>query len=42
MNDASLEKTREEKLLELEAIINQSPVVAFRWKGDRKMVGFFL
>ncbi|MRR05318.1 MAG: PAS domain S-box protein [Deltaproteobacteria bacterium] len=42
MNDASLEKTREEKLLELEAIINQSPVVAFRWTGDEKWSVLFV
>jgi PAS domain S-box-containing protein len=36
MNDAVHEKTHEEKLLELEAIVNQSPAVAFRWNADEK------
>jgi PAS domain S-box-containing protein len=36
MNDAIHEKTHEEKLLELETIINQSPAVAFRWSADEK------
>ncbi len=36
MNDAVHEKTHEEKLLELEAIVNQSPAVAFRWSADEK------
>ena len=36
MNDAIHEKTHEEKLLELETIINQSPAVAFRWNADEK------
>jgi hypothetical protein len=39
MNDASNEKIREEKLLELEAIITRV-LVAFRWK-EMKMVGSF-
>ena len=36
MNDTSNGKTHEEKLLELETIINQSPAVAFRWNADEK------
>jgi len=36
MTDVIREKTHEEKLLELEAIINQSPAVAFRWNADEK------
>lgn len=34
MIDAAPEKTHEEKLLELETIVNQSPAVAFRWNAD--------
>jgi PAS domain S-box-containing protein len=36
MNDDIHEKTHEEKLLELETIVNQSPAVAFRWSADDK------
>lgn len=36
MIDVIHEKTREEKLLELETIVNQSPAVAFRWSADDK------
>jgi len=36
MIDATQEKTHEEKLLELETIVNQSPAVAFRWNADDK------
>ncbi|MRR55256.1 MAG: response regulator [Deltaproteobacteria bacterium] len=36
MIDAIDEKTHEEKLLELETIVNQSPAVAFRWNADDK------
>lgn len=36
MIDDLHEKTHEEKLLELEAIVNQSPAVAFRWNADEK------
>jgi PAS domain S-box-containing protein len=36
MIDAIHEKTHEEKLLELETIVNQSPAVAFRWNADDK------
>ncbi len=36
MIDAIHEKSHEEKLLELETIVNQSPAVAFRWSADDK------
>ncbi|MHC1697258.1 MAG: response regulator [Geobacteraceae bacterium] len=36
MTDTIHEKTHEEKLLELETIVNQSPAVAFRWSADAK------